>query len=109
MRKKQFRAELLDGHKGPAVLVPFDPATTWGTRPTRVASKIYGIRPGHLVRGTMNGCRFEGWIGSRWGKFFILVDEELQQKTGAAVGDMVRVAIEPRPAAPTTGRKKTKP
>lgn len=98
MKRQKFRTELLTGHKGAAVLVPFDPAKTWGTRPVSVASRAYGKRPGHLVRVTLNGHAFDGWIGHRWGEFFILVDEDLRDAAGVAIGDMVEVTAEPRPA-----------
>jgi hypothetical protein len=96
MKKQKFRAELLTGHKGAAVIVPFDPEKVWGAKPRQVASPAYGKRPGHLVKGTINGHAFEGWIGCRWGRFFILVDEEIQEAAGVSVGDTVDVAVEPR-------------
>ncbi len=95
-KRREFSAELLDGHKGPAVLVPFDPEEAWGIPPRMVASRVYGARPGHLVRGTMDGHPFEGWIGHRWGNHFILVDAALRKAAGLAVGREVRVAVEPR-------------
>ena len=33
MSLQTFVTELLDGHKGPAVLVPSDPKKMWGTDP----------------------------------------------------------------------------
>ena len=104
MKKRRFRSELRTGHKGAAVFVPFDPAEVWKVRSTRVASSAYGVRPGFLVRGTMNGQAFEGWIGHRWGRFFILVDETLRRRIGAAPGDAVTVAVEPRPVDPPAAR-----
>lgn len=97
MKKQKFEAELLTGHKGEAILVPFNPEEVWGIRPRTVASKVYGSRPGHLVRGTLNGHAFDGWIGRRWGKFFLLVDGELQRKARVRAGDVVSVAVAPRP------------
>ena len=108
MKRRQFRAELLTGHKGAAVLVPFDPAKAWGTRPVRVASKAYGLRPGHLVRAKLNGHAFDGWIGHRWGNFFILVEQDLRAAAGVEVGDMVDVVVQPRGAA-GEGRKAATP
>jgi hypothetical protein len=94
-KAKSFEAVLLDGHKGPAVLVPFDPAEEWGVPEALVPNEVYGALPGHLVRGTLNGKRFEGWIGRRWGKRFVLVDEALRRAAKAAVGDTVRVVLSP--------------
>jgi hypothetical protein len=93
MKKQKFKAELLTGHKGAAVIVPFDPEEVWGAPPRQVVSKVYGKRPGHVVKGSLNGHPFEGWIGHRWGRFFILVDVELQEAAGLSVGDMVDVSV----------------
>jgi hypothetical protein len=68
VKRKTFHAELLGGHMGEAILVPFDPEEVWGIRPRTVASKTYGGQPGHLVRGTLNGHPFDGWIGRRRGE-----------------------------------------
>jgi len=96
MKKQRFEAELVTGHKGAAVLVPFDPERVWGLPPGQVVSKVYGRRPGHLVQGTLNGRPFDGWIGNRRGKFFILVDEELREAARVRVGDIVKVEVAPR-------------
>jgi hypothetical protein len=96
VKTQDFVAELLMGHKGAAVIVPFDPGAVWGTRP--VEHGVLPWRTGHLVRGFVNGVPFEGWIGRRWGRFFLLVDEELQRNAGAGIGDMLQVVVEPRAA-----------
>jgi len=96
MPRQTFDAELLDGHKGPAVLVPFDPGETWGALPTPVETAAYGKIAAHLVTGTMNRRKFDGCIVRRWGKHFILVDDELRRAAGVAVGDVVRVSVWPR-------------
>jgi hypothetical protein len=95
MKRRRFETELELGHKGvSAIIVPFDPGDIWGTRAVSIPHPRY--RTGHLVKGAINGIAFEGWIGFRWGRFFIIVDEELQRAAGASPGDMVKVAIEPR-------------
>jgi hypothetical protein len=65
-------------------------------------------RTGHLVRGFVNGVPFEGWIGRRWGRFFLLVDEAVQRRAGAGIGDMLQVVVEPRAAgtAPVAAAKR---
>jgi len=63
MKKRAFESELQGGHKGPAVIVPFDPEEEWGLAPEMVTSD-YGRWPGHLVKGRLNGEPFEGWISS---------------------------------------------
>ena len=99
--EQRFRAEILDGHKGPAVIVPFDPAKTWNAEPAKVPAPW---KSGYLVKGKMNEKAFEGWIGNRWGRSFILVDEGLQGRMRAKVGDVVTVAVVPRNAS-TKGAK----
>jgi hypothetical protein len=96
VKRTKFRAELLDGHKGPAILVPFDPRELWGLAPVPVASETYGERPGHLVAGTLNGHAFEGWIGCRFGRHFLLVDDALRRAAKIEVGDVFEVALAPR-------------
>ena len=95
MKKQKFEAELISGHKGDALIVPFDPEETWGISPKPVTTRLFGKRPGHLVSGTLNGHPFGGWIGHRWGRFFILVDEDLQRAAKVAVGDTVAVEVAP--------------
>ena len=104
MKKQQrFKAEILTGHKGDAVVVPFNPARVWDAKAAEVPRPW---RLGYLVLGTLNGCPFEGWIGFRWGRFFMLVPEELQGAAGVSVGDEVRIVVGPRGAAGTgSGRK----
>jgi hypothetical protein len=99
VKRRKFEAELLDGHKGPAVLVPFDPGETWGVLPTPVETAAYGQIAAHPVTGTMNRKKFDGCIVRRWGKHFILVDDALRRAAGAAVGDVVRVSVAPRKSA----------
>jgi hypothetical protein len=97
MKKKmaRFKAEILMGHKGAAVIVPFDPEEVWGIAPKQV-SDFPGGKEGFLVRGTLAGTKFEGWIGKRWGRRFVLTDEELLEKAGVKVGDVVEIVLEPR-------------
>jgi Domain of unknown function (DUF1905) len=93
MKSRSFHAEILDGHKGAAVIVPFDPAAEWGSTPAAVPAPW---KLGHLVRGTLAGQRFDGWIGKRWGRHFLLVDEALQRQAGITIGDVVIVSLSPR-------------
>jgi hypothetical protein len=89
--KKQFKGEVLAGHKDNAVEVPFDPTAAWGVP----ARPICRGRRGHAVRGTLNGCAFaEGFVVPRQKKFYLLLDCALTQAAGVAVGDSVSVAIE---------------
>ena len=92
MRRARFEAPLFEGHKGvTGVLVPFDPVDLWHAPPVRLA----GRRHGWLVNGTANGARFDGYIGERWNRFFITLDEALRDAAGVAVGDLVTMVIAP--------------
>jgi len=94
-KRRQFESVLESGHKGPAVIVPFDPRESWGREPVEIATPVYGKALGHPVRGTIAGVAFEGWIGRRRGRFFILVDEELRRRAGISPGDRVAVSVAP--------------
>ena len=90
--KAQFNAELILGHKGiTAVIVPFDPEEGWSRKPVRLASR----RHGWLVTGTLNNVSFDGYIGERWGRFFITVEPGLRAAARIEVGDTVKVSIQP--------------
>jgi hypothetical protein len=91
----RFRAEILMGHKGAAVLVPFDPEEVWAI-PARKVSDQPGGKEGFLVKGTLAGARFESWIGLRWGRRFVLTPGELLARAEVKVGDTVEVTLSPR-------------
>jgi hypothetical protein len=69
----------------------------WGEKPVRLA----GRRHGWLVKGTANGARFDGYIGERWGRFFLALDAALRKAAGVVAGDTVAIAIEPAKTAET--------
>ena len=92
MSKAKFIAELFEGHKDVhAVIVPFDPQEVWGQKPVKIDPR----RDGWLIRGTMNNVRFLGWIGYRWGRFFIIVDPGMRETLGVSVGASIVVVVEP--------------
>lgn len=92
MSKARFQAELIEGHKGvTAVIVPFDPEAVWRQKPVKLDPR----RDGWLVKGTVNKVRFDGYIGQRWGRYFILIEPELREKAKVAVGDKLELVIEP--------------
>jgi hypothetical protein len=92
MAKARFEAELVEGHKGViVVLVPFDPEKKWSRKPVRLA----GRRHGWLVRGTLDGVGFDGYIGDRWGRFFIITERELLKAADVSVGEPVAIVVEP--------------
>jgi hypothetical protein len=90
-RKKKFKAELQSGHQEDAVEVPFDPATTWDVAPVR----LWRGRRGHAVLATLNGISFETFIVSRQQRFFMLVEGDIKEQAGVAVGEIVTVTVAP--------------
>jgi hypothetical protein len=96
MDKARFEAELIEGHKGvTVVIVPFDPEERWSRKPVRLA----GRRHGWLISGTANGVGFDGYIGERWNRFFIIIDSSLRAAAKVAVGEMVQMVVEPTSSA----------
>jgi len=92
MGKARFEARLVEGHQGvTVVIVPFDPEAVWLQKPFRLA----GRRHGWLVKGTANGARFNGYIGDRWGRFFIQLSDRLCTTAGTSIGDSVSIVVEP--------------
>ena len=92
MSKTLFEAELIQGHKGvTVVIVPFDPEQEWSRKPVRLDPR----RDGWLISGTANGVKFDGYIGQRWGRFFIIIDSELRETAGVSVGDRMIMSVQP--------------
>ncbi len=88
-----------------AVVVPFDPAKIWRVAPAAVPPPW---KTGYLVSGTIGRPGFEGWIGNRWGRNFVLVDEALLKKTRSKIGDVVRMTVSPRNAPAAHVKKRAK-
>jgi hypothetical protein len=92
MEKVRFQAELIEGHKGvTVVLVPFDPEQRWSRKPVRLDPR----RHGWLIIGSANCVAFEGYIGQRWNRFFIIIDSGLRKAAKVAVGDTLKMMVEP--------------
>ena len=92
MEKARFESELIQGHKGVAVvLVPFDPEEGWAQKPMRLDPR----RHGWLVSGKANGIPFDGYIGERWNRFIIIIGNELRDAAEVSVGDTVRITVKP--------------
>ncbi|HEY3225746.1 MAG TPA: DUF1905 domain-containing protein [Planctomycetota bacterium] len=104
-KTEKFRAEVRAGHKGCAVELPFDPARTWGVRPTRVVyQKVKGI----AARGTLDGTPFESWIVHRWGNHFLLLGEGLLAEAGVRPGETVELRVGPGSDAGPAGSSRRK-
>jgi hypothetical protein len=84
------------GGVGPAFLVPFDPEHAWGAAPRPVSSARGKAPVGHLVRATVNGHRFDGWIERRFARSYLPVDEAVQRAAGVRPGELAEVTVEPR-------------
>src|SRR5882672_8403053 len=96
MNKVHFEAELIEGHKGVTlVIVPFDPEEKWSRKPIR----LEGRRHGWLVCGSANGVAFDGYIGERWNRFFIIIDSDLRDAANVVVGDLLTMSVEPTSSA----------
>jgi len=91
MKRKRFKAELQSGDQENAIEVPFDPAGVWAIP----AQPLSPGNLGHRVWGSLNGATFESVIVPRAGKFLLLIQPELQQSTGIAVGDEVDAVVGP--------------
>ena len=61
MKKQRFKAELLSGHKGAAVEIPFDPEKQWALPP----KQLWRGRHGYSVQADLNGASFETFIVPR--------------------------------------------
>ncbi len=91
-RAERFETELVEGHKGVVVaIVPFDPETVFRQKPVRLA----GRRHGWLVTGSLDGKPFDGYVGERWGRFFIIIEPALRRAAGVGPGDTVSMAVTP--------------
>jgi hypothetical protein len=91
-RKAAFEAELIEGHKGvTVVIVPFDPEEVWDDKPVRLA----GRRHGWPVTGTVDGKKFTGYVGDRWGRFFVIITPAVRAAAGVEVGDTLTVTLAP--------------
>mgnify|MGYP001166117007 CR=1 FL=1 len=88
---EQFEAVLFAGHKEDAVEVPFDPSRLWNLP----KQKHWNGRNGNFVQGTINGIHFESALVPRMKKFFLLIDEDIKAAAKIAVGDIIKVVIEP--------------
>jgi Domain of unknown function (DUF1905) len=91
MKKKRFKAEVLSGHKGSAVEVPFNPSEEWQIDP----KPLWRGRRGHSVKVVINRVSFESAIVPRQKKFYLLIDAEAAESARISPGGLVEVAVEP--------------
>jgi hypothetical protein len=91
MRATRFQAEVVFGHKGTAVEVPFDPSVKWRTP----SQQIRPGRRGHLARATLNGTKFDSAIVARSRRFWLLLEDRVLVAAEAQVGEVVTVTVAP--------------
>jgi hypothetical protein len=92
MDETRFEAERVEGHKGvTVVIVPFDPEAQWSRKPVRLA----GRRHGWPVSASINGVPFDGYVGERWGRFFVIIDHELHDIAHVSIGQKVSIVVTP--------------
>lgn len=91
---KTFTAELYAGHSDCAVIVPFDPAKAWKTKPRRIGYRDY---VGHAVRGTVDGEPFESWIWFYFHEWRMVIGDAVLATLDVAPGDAVKIAVGPHP------------
>jgi len=96
MANARFTATLLDGHKGGAFEVPFDPEERWSIEPVRLRAG----RTGHRVIGTVNGVGFESAIVPRAKKFWVEIDDDVMKRAKLEIGHTAKVDIHPAPSKP---------
>lgn len=91
MADARFSAVLLEGHKGAAFEVPFDPAGRWNIEPVRLQAG----RRGHRVTGTVNGIAFESAVVPRSRKFWLLIDQNVREEAELEIGGTAKISLRP--------------
>jgi hypothetical protein len=86
-----FTAVLLEGHKGCAVEVPFDPGSRWDLAP----GPLWRGRRGYPAAATLNGIPFHDAIVPRSRRFWLLVSESVMADAGVEAGDRVAIRVAP--------------
>jgi predicted DNA-binding protein (MmcQ/YjbR family) len=94
MAAARFTSVLLEGHKGAAFEVPFDPAERWEIAPVRLQTG----RNGHRVAGKVNGVAFESAVVPRSRTFWLLIDDDVREQAELTIGSSAKIAIHPRAA-----------
>ncbi|HMG33430.1 MAG TPA: DUF1905 domain-containing protein [Blastocatellia bacterium] len=89
MKPERFKGEVLEGHKGFAIEVPFNPETKWKI----AAGPLWRGRRGHRVRARINRATFETFIVPRARRFFLLIDDGATSAARLTPGDIVAVEV----------------
>lgn len=92
MKKEKFKAEILSGHQEAAAEVPFNPIVKWAIP----SGQVWHGRRGYKVEGTLKETAFESVIVPRARSFFLIIEDDLLQSSGASVGETVEITVVPR-------------
>ena len=98
----RFTSAVIEGHGGVrAFYVPFDPGAVWGSELVTWTHPLFDgeKRKGYTARIRIGNYAFDGFIGYRWKRFFVLVDDPMIAALGIDTGDEVTVEVRPRPLA----------
>jgi hypothetical protein len=87
----RFTSVVLDGHKGLAFEVPFNPATHWGL----ALASLWPGRRGYRVRATVNKARFESVVVRRARRFLVLVTDEMREAGRLRACASVKLSLAP--------------
>jgi Bacteriocin-protection, YdeI or OmpD-Associated/Domain of unknown function (DUF1905) len=83
MSQQSFKTTVQATDRGRVfIAMPFNPSAVWG------------VKPRHHVRGTVNGLLFRGSLGSEGGTYFMVLGAAWRRDCGVAVGDTVAVVLE---------------
>jgi Domain of unknown function (DUF1905) len=99
MTGQAFRGEVIVGHKRThAIIVPFDPSNVWPDGAPVKMSLQDDPRGGSgwPVTGTIEGRPFDGFVGRRYGRSYIVVPTAWLAAGYVKEGDEVDVVIAPR-------------
>ena len=90
-RVERFETVVLEGHKGLAFELPFDPARRWGVPEER----LWPGRRGWRVKVSMRRSRFENFVVPRSKRFWVLVSEEMRRSARLRAGSRVKASVSP--------------
>ncbi len=83
MATQKFKAVISKSGSRTFIAVPFDPNAIWG------------IKQRHHIRGTVNGYRVRGSLGSDGNQYFLSLGAAWRRDCGLEAGDKVEVALYP--------------
>lgn len=90
-KRATFTGVVVEGHKGAALEVPFDPRERWDLEPVRLRPG----RNGHAVSGTIDGVSFRSYIVPRMRRFWLELDEDVLARAKVEPGESVKIVIAP--------------